>query len=146
MTKHDEIADAVNALVERLKEPPIKFNWTPEMESIWPKEYRPTMSGLLAIWEALHGAAVYGRNAGDWTPVKLTESPSFPESADGWVPHNGHGVPLWWPRGQIIETRHRSGIEYTGKDAWPWDQWRTGAGFWTHDDSYNDITHWRYPR
>jgi hypothetical protein len=60
---------------------PTAFNWTPEMEAIWPREMRPTASGLLAIWEALSGAAVYA------------EAAPAPD-ADGWISWSGGECPV----------------------------------------------------
>jgi len=49
----------LNGQVYRLDATPSSFSWTPAMSAIWPAEYRPTMSGLLAIWAAMHEAAEY---------------------------------------------------------------------------------------
>lgn len=76
----DEIKSAIDALAERATRTPTAFNWTPAMEAIWPRDMRPTMSGLLAIWEAMHEAAVYeGADANGWIPHK----PGDPMPCDG---------------------------------------------------------------
>lgn len=76
---------------------PTAFNWTPEMQAIWPAEMRPTMSGLLAIWEAMQGSAVYGEEVEE----------------DGWI--------KWMPFHEIpsekntVTVKLRDGYQSTGK-------------------------------
>lgn len=76
---------------------PTAFNWTPEMEAIWPREMRPTASGLLAIWEALHGAAVYAAPA----PAAID-----PDADDGWIKWHGGACPV--DPETVVEVRYES--------------------------------------
>lgn len=82
--------------MNRLESTPVAFNWTDEMSAIWPAEYRPTMSGLLAIWEAMRGAAVYdGKPAAD---------------AEGWIPHKA-GDPMPCDGDMMVDVRFQYGAE-----------------------------------
>lgn len=85
-----ELDDAVESVrkhvaelsIRGLPQTPTAFNWTDEMQAIWPKDMRPTMSGLLAIWEAMQAAAVYGGSAdgGPWIEWKGGECPVAPDA------------------------------------------------------------------
>lgn len=75
MTK--EILTALRNIEDKIMREPSAFTWTPEMCAIWPKDMRPTMSGLLAIWSAMRDAAVY-----DLPSQPLAEPVA---DAKGWV-------------------------------------------------------------
>lgn len=95
---------AVAALEARARTPEA-FNWTPAMQAIWPAEMRPTMSGLLAIWEAMSEAAEYGEGRLCWNGKPLSASPG-PD--DGWIEHIAGG-PCPVPRGTKIDVRDADG-------------------------------------
>jgi len=59
---------------------------------------------------------------------------------DGWISWSGGENPV---PGKCVETRHRSGKEYTGKDAEMSDWWYQGPGFWIHDGTSSDIIAYR---
>jgi hypothetical protein len=67
---------------------------------------------------------------------------------DGWVEWGGQICPTIFKPGQIVETRHRDGMEFTGVGAWPWDEWYDATedgrvGFWVHDDTDSNIVAYR---
>lgn len=110
----DEIKSAIDALAQ--PRTPTAFNWTPAMEAIWPRDMRPTMSGLLAVWEAMHEAAVYAKG----------EQPDL----DGWIPHNP-GDPMPCDGGMRVEWK---------SETYPW-----GSGYYRGALylNWDNITHWR---
>jgi hypothetical protein len=106
MTTNDDISQAISALIDRLNAAedklnvnPIAFNWTPAMSAIWPDGMRPTMSGLLAVWEAMHEAAVYD---------------------GGWIDWDGGEQPV--PNGVMVECKFNNGdpVEEAVSHAWRW--------------------------
>jgi hypothetical protein len=135
MTTNDDISQAISALIDRLNAAedklnvnPIAFNWTPAMSAIWPDGMRPTMSGLLAVWEAMHEAAVY-----DDMPEP------FPGAKDGWIPHKA-GDPMPCDSDLKVEYKMRrgekpAGPSYAGKLNWS-NCGPLERGNWV-------ITHWR---
>lgn len=118
-----EILSSLKAIEDKLTRVPSSFQWTPEMQAIWPKEYRPTMSGLLAMYAALQGAAQY-------------DAPSRPlptADAEGWVEWGGGDCPVL--EGTNTAVRFRDGREQ--KDQKP-EYW-----VWRHIDSSGDIIAYR---
>lgn len=103
-----ELDDAVESVrkhvaelsIRGLPQTPTAFNWTDEMQAIWPKDMRPTMSGLLAIWEAMQEAAVYGA-AG---------------ATDGWTEWGGGECPV--DPETRVEVKCRDGYMDDGKAKW----------------------------
>lgn len=76
----NEILTALKAIEDKLTRTPTAFRWTPAMSAIWPKDYRPTMTGLLAMWDAMHEAAEYGESKPDyagWMNNDFWSSPQF---------------------------------------------------------------------
>jgi hypothetical protein len=55
-TKLHDCLDSLEILEQNV-ELPTAFNWTPALSAVFPA--RLTMSQLLAIWDAMHEAAVY---------------------------------------------------------------------------------------
>lgn len=91
------------------------------MRALWPDHMRPTMTGLLAIWEALQGAAVY---------------PGYPYSTepvtDGWIKNDGF-QPV--DDEVDVEVKFLDGLEEQGlAKLWYWQEMST---------SRSSITHWR---
>ena len=124
-----EILSALKAIEDKITErTPSSFSWTPAMCAIWPDGYRPTMSGLLAIWEAMREAAEYS------SPKPLE---------DGWVKHDGTFRPAHLLPGLVVETQHRGGNSYLGDEAVAWDFWHDGPGYWVHDGIFSDILAYR---
>lgn len=112
---------------------PTAFNWTAEMEAIWPREMRPTASGLLAIWEALHGAAVYD-GAATYEAKELKNTITFTPDYDGWIEWHGGECPV--DPDTVVEVRFGTPKPYRGE-----------AGIWSWDAEIEaspaDITHYR---
>lgn len=116
----DEIKSAIDALAQ--PRTPTAFIWTPAMEAIWPRDMRPTMSGLLARWEAMHEAAVYEDTTFSTTDFYTTEcSPKVPvvgedwqfqsipvADLDGWIAHDGSEKPNL-PMDTIVQVKFRDG-------------------------------------
>lgn len=75
--------------------------------------------------------------------VRLAADRLSPETGDRWIKWNGQIRPTIFKPGQIVETRHRSGEEYTGANALPWNRWHDGPGFWLHDGTSSDIIAYR---
>jgi len=92
MRANQDISQAISQLLDRLKEAedkltrtPTAFRWTPAMSAVFP--VRLTMSQLLAIWEAMKGAAEYGEVGKssdplhpDWKDWAGGECPVHPDS------------------------------------------------------------------
>lgn len=115
-TKLMDVVDSLDAL-ERT---PTAFRWTPAMSAIWPKDYRPTMTGLLAMWEAMHDAAEY--------------SSSQAASDYGWVENKTFVQPAWLDDMEVVHYRIRAGSTT--------DKARAGSLDWG-DIGGPTITHWR---
>jgi hypothetical protein len=127
MTTNNDISQAISALIDRLNAAedklnvnPTAFNWTPAMCAIWPDGMRPTMSGLLAVWEAMQGAAVYGSGS----------------EADGdeWIEWRGGKCPVDDYAKVALKFR-RGEIDDTGAFAKYWH--------WGHIGSTGDIVAYR---
>lgn len=128
MTELDQIKSAVAALEAKARTP-TAFNWTPSMQAIWPVEYRPTMSGLLAIWEAMQGAAVFSSSEAE---------------KDGWIT-NQVGDPCPVPRGVIIDIMDYDGFVWTNVRALESNE--TSNIFWRGGYAKrNHIVAWRLAR
>lgn len=115
-TKLMDVIDSIGTLDQT----PTAFNWTPAMSAIWPADYRPTMSGLLAIWSAMHEAAQYDT-------LKPVED-------DGWVENSSLKKPAWLDDMQVVDYRMRAGL---GRS-----KCRAGSLDWS-DIGIGTITHWR---
>lgn len=113
----------LNGQVYRLDATPSCFSWTPEMSAIWPAEYRPTMSGLLAIWEAMHEAAIY------------PETASQPSTTD-WNEWNGGSVIPTISELSVIDVELRNGVIRSGVMAERID--------WSVTNEDGDVRRWRY--
>ena len=129
---NQEILTALKAIEAKIeRRTPVSFRWTPAMQAIWPLEYRPTMSGLLAIWEAMQGAACYYQEplnerppypdgevvgpcvCGSWPGGKCLhcewrQASPKPLADDGWIEHIA-GEPCPVPRGTKIDVRDADG-------------------------------------
>lgn len=128
MTVNQDISEAISQLLDRLKEAeeklgrtPTAFRWTPAMSAIWPADYRPTMSGLLAIWEAMHEAAQYD------TPKPVADE-------DGWIENSILKKPAWLDDMQVVDYRMKGFPERS--------KGRAGSLDWS-DIGIGTITHWR---
>ena len=93
---------------------PTAFNWTPSMDAIWPKDMRPTMSGLLAIWAAMRDAAVYDTSV----PKPLAEDGMSYDS--GWINWSG-GIPSKDLVSRIAAVRLRDGSITAANAIWRWE-------------------------
>lgn len=133
-TKLMDVVDSLDAL-ERT---PNTFRWTPAMSAIWPKDYRPTMTGLLAMWEAMHDAAEY--------------SCSQAASDDGWIEWDGSQfdpctIDLFTPvqKGTLVDVKFRDGVIYERVQAGvTLPKMREAAGsFWRNENEGNDIIAYR---
>lgn len=80
--------------------------------------------------------------------VRLAADRLCVEAGDGWIEWDGQTRPTIFKPGQVVETRHRSGNEYLGQEAWPWDLWWDATkggrhGYWVHDGSSSNIIAYR---
>lgn len=92
--------------------------------------------------------SIEGLPLGTQLIVRLAADRLSPEVGDGWIEWNGQHAPTIFKPGQVVETRHRGRGEYTGSDAWPWDEWPDAcnaaqSGYWVHDGTFSDIIAYR---
>lgn len=146
-----EILSALKAIEDKLTRTPTAFRWTPEMQSIWPREMRPTMSGLLAIWEAMRDAAEYsvvGASTeqpahpdgdvvgacvcGSWPGGKCLRCPRI--DGDGWIENKAFIKPAWLKDGDLVQYRMRGSTKdcLARASSLDWDQIGKAT-----------VTHWR---
>jgi len=95
---------------------PVAFNWTPAMSAVF-GQMRPSMSGLLAMWEAMHEAAVYKESQ---------------HLGDGWIEWGGGECPTH--PDNPIEVRLENGSVF---------QDISGLYRWTKSGFATDIAAWR---
>ena len=141
-----EILTALRNIEDKIMREPTAFNWTPSMQAIWPKDMRPTMSGLLAIWEAMRDAAVYGEAAPDGYFEKCRDlsselmgnskspKPLAATMNHMWQVWDGGRQPVSDDTQVVVKFRNSSmGTKPDKASNWSW----------LHDDSGSDIIAWR---
>lgn len=112
-----EILQALRNIEDKIMREPVAFDWTPSMDAIWPKDMRPTMSGLLAIWAAMRDAAVYETSVpGPTEPVA---------DAEGWIANENLAKPEWLKPDTMIDVVMRwseTPVHNIRADAIRWDE------------------------